>query len=85
MIFENPEKQVEGMLKMGLNDIYWALKVNICSILHSKLDLAPKNLVEASFLIIYTLSYWYQSQLISQLQGCEAKLQSDIEDFPLYL
>ena len=42
------------MLKMGLNDVFWALKVKICNLLHPKLDLAPKNLVKTSFLIIYT-------------------------------
>ena len=39
--------------KKGENNVYWALKVNICSLLHLKLNLAPKTLVETSFLIIY--------------------------------
>ena len=40
--------------KNWVNDVYQALKVNICSLLHHILDLVPKNLVEALFLIIYT-------------------------------
>ena len=54
MSFKNLKNQVEGMLRMGYNDVYWALKVNICSLLLQKFNLVPKNLVEASFLIIYT-------------------------------
>ena len=53
MIFKSLKKQVECMLKMGWNNVYQAPKVNICNILHPKLDLVPKNLVEASFLKIY--------------------------------
>ena len=54
MSFKNLKNQVEGMLKVGYDDVYRALKVNICSLLHPKFNLVPKNLVEASFLIIYT-------------------------------
>ena len=41
--FKNLKNQVEGIpAKNGVNDVYQALKVIICSLLQQKLDLAPK-------------------------------------------